>query len=179
MNERIPVMFDRMLRPEWVDYALEQYLASENEADLRRNLHEYLGGQVAGVYTVQKAARQLQRTVGFASPLSRQELEQTYQRLCSLAPSERTAVRLELLIKTTPFLADCVAALRKLKVLGVHGVDLGQMYERLVEKYGDRAMVYRRVRYVLQTLAMMGVVENRDHKWWLTDATDGSPTPPH
>lgn len=167
MNERVPVMFDRMLRPEWVDYALEQFLVSENEADLRRRLYKYLSSQVQGMYTVQKVARQLQRTVGFTSRIPRQELEQAYRRLSSMAPAERTALRLELLIKATPFIADCVSALRKLKVLAVHGVELGQLYERLVAKYGDRSMVYRRVRYVLQTLAMMGVVENRDHRWWI------------
>ena len=137
----VPVIFDRMVRPEWVDYALEQFLVSENEADLRRRLHEYLSSQVQGVYTVQKVARQLQSTVGFTSQIPRQELEQTYRCLCSLAPSERTALRLELLIKATSFVADCMSALPNLRALGVHGVDLGQLYERLVAKYGDRSMV--------------------------------------
>lgn len=167
MNERIPILFERTLRPEWIDFALEQYLSSKNADELRQKLHAYLAPQVKGVQTVEKAARQLQRTVGFASPIPRDELERAYQELSALAPSERTLIRLRLLTRATPFVADCVSALRKLKVLGVRGVTVQQMYERMAARYGDRSTVYPSVRRVLRTLALMGVVENREHKWWL------------
>ena len=46
--------------------------------------------------------------------------------------------------------------------------EIKQLYERLSAQYGDRSMVYRRVQYVLQTLALHSVVEDRDKRWYLT-----------
>jgi len=170
MKGRIPVMFDRAIRPEWLDYALDQYLRAESEDGLRRELRAYLAPQIAGQVSVEKIARQLQRCVGFKSPLPQEELRHYHARMTALAPKERGALRLELLMVTTPFLADCLTAMRRLAVLGTDGVTLHQMYERLTTKYGDRSMVPRRVRYVLQTLALLGVIENKNRKWFLADA---------
>lgn len=37
----------------------------------------------------------------------------------------------------------------------------------MVAKYGEREMVFRRVRYLLQTLALFGFVHNKDKPWLL------------
>jgi hypothetical protein len=167
VNEKIPVMFDRMLRPEWIDYALQQFLAAENETALRSQLLGFLEGQLQGQVTIQKVARQLNRTVGFKSSISRAKLQEYHDKMSALSPDERMHLRLQILVESTPFAADCVNALKKLSLLGVDGVNLTQLYDRQVARYGDRSMVYRRVRYVLQTLAFLGAVQNRDQKWYL------------
>lgn len=117
-----------------------------------------------------KIALQLQRCVGFRSPLALEELREYHARMTALALKEHAPLRLELLMVTTPFLADCVTAMCRLALLGTDGMTLPQMYERLTAKYGDRSMVPRRVRSVLQTLALLGVVQNRSRKWFLADA---------
>jgi len=155
------------LRPEWVDFALEQYLLSSNEDGLRTVLCEYLRPQIRGIETVNKTARQLQRTVGYKSSISRDKLAAIHKRMTAISPDQRTPMRLQLMTESTPFIDDCLVAMMRLAVLGVTGVEIKHIYERLVAKYGDRSMVYRRVRYVLQTLAFMGVVENRDQRWFL------------
>ena len=167
MNEKIPVMFDRMLRPEWIDYALQQFLTAKDETALRKDLTTFLTNQVAGQQTVVKVARQLNRTVGFKSSIPRTKLEEYHCKMSVLSPDERMHLRLQILVESTPFVADCVTAIKKLSLLGVDGVELTQMYDRQVARYGDRSMVYRRVRYVLQTLAFMGAVENRNRRWFL------------
>ncbi len=167
MNEKIPVMFDRMLRPEWIDYALQQFLTSKDETALRNDLTIFLTSQVAGQQTVIKVARQLNLTVGFKSSIPRTKLEEYHRKMSVLSPDERMHLRLQILVESTPFVADCVTAIKKLSLLGVDGVELTQMYDRQVARYGDRSMVYRRVRYVLQTLKFMGAVENRNRRWFL------------
>lgn len=167
MNERIPVMFDRALRPEWIDFALEKRFQVDGEAALREALRDYLATQISGTDALRKTIGQLQRTVGFRATLPEARLREFYSRMLDLPPDARTPVRLALLTESHPFLADCLGAMRKLQALGVEGVTLQQMYERLTAKYGERGTVLRCVRYVLQTLALLGVARNEDHQWYL------------
>ena len=165
MNERIPVLYDRALRPEWIDYALEQWIKNPDEEEHRRLLREYLSIRIKGAEAAIKTASQLQRNVGPRSLIPRERLEALYQEMANLAADERAAIRLKILEESTPFFADCVAALRKLHLLGVDGIPMRQLYERMIAQYGDRETVRRRIQYVLQTLALLGIVERRDRSW--------------
>lgn len=173
MNERIPVLFDRMLRPEWIDYALEQYVSCRDPVVHRQLLREYLRNQVDGEESKRKIVRQLQRSVGHLSTIPKERLERLYQEMSVLAPKDRTRIRLQVLQEATPFVADCVSALRRLHALGMDGVEIKHLYERLVERYGEREMVFRRVRYVLQTLVLLGIVRHEGRKWFLVDEANG------
>ena len=167
MNVRIPIMYDRALRPEWIDFALEQYLRIEDEVKLRKALYDYLRPQIRGVQTLKKSVRQLQRTVGFKSSIPKRRLVIFHCEMSALSPGQRTGLRVQLLSEATPFVDDCLTAMKRLALLGVKGVEIKHLYERLSAKYGDRSTVYRCVGYVLQTLAYLGVVENRDKRWFL------------
>ena len=167
MNERIPVLYNMRLRPEWIDFALEQYIQCPDEVEHRRVLRAYLANQIEGKEAALKTVTQLQRNVGYRSAIPKERLVELYAKMSALAPAERTPLRLQILEESTPFFADCVNALRKLKLLGMECVTLSQMVERLSAKYGERETVSRRVRYVLQTLAFLGVVENHDKRWFV------------
>lgn len=167
MNGRKPVLFDRALKPEWIDFALERFLASKNEAELRSTLQQWLATKGYGAYTVQKTALQLQRTVGYRTSLDRERLASDLKRMSELAPDERGLIRLKLLVDANQFFADCVHAIKLLHLNGSPSVSLSQLYERLQAQYGHRGMIPRRVRYVLQTLAAFGCLENRNHAWWI------------
>ena len=167
MNERIPILYDMTLRPEWIDFALEQYLTCPDEATHRKVLREYLFAQLAGREAAIKTATQLQRNVGYRSPISKERLKDLYKQMSMLASEERTAIRLQILEESSPFFADCISALRKLKLLGMNGVNLREMEERLSAKYGERETVQRRIQYVFRTLALLGVIEYRNRRWLL------------
>ncbi len=169
MSARVPILFDRAIRPEWIDFALEQFLKSNTEGELRATLREFLNPFVNDPVTLQKTALQLQRTVGFRSTLSRSYLEHSYIKLSEMKPDDRTSLRLEILCSSNQFFADCVNALKKLKNSGNDFAELKHLYERMVAIYGDRGMVHRRVRYVLQTLASFGCVTNANGKWHIED----------
>lgn len=170
MRDRIPVMFDRALRPEWLDFALENSVHVPNQAALRQELREYLRPQIRGMEALNKTVTQLLRVIGPRSPVPREQLCAYHERMELLTPDQRASIRLSLVTEASPFFADCLTAMRRLAVLGTDGVTLQQMYERLTIKYGDRSTVLRQVRYVLQTMALLGVVRNSNHKWFLTNS---------
>ena len=169
MNERIPILYDMKLRPEWIDFALEQYIKCDDEAAHRKTLRDYLATQIQGKEAAIKTASQLQRNVGYRSLIPRERLEQFYAQMSTLSSENRAAIRLQILVESTPFFADCVSELKKLLLLGVNGIGARQLEERMNAKYGERETVTRRVHYVLQTLALLGIVENRDQRWCFKD----------
>jgi hypothetical protein len=159
------VMFDRALRPEWVDYALEKYVNSADEATLRGELCRWLEIQGFGKYTVSKTALQLQRTVGYRSSFSRDELESFYSEMLSLPTSQRDNLRLDVLFKSNDFIRTLFEMMKRSKLNGTVGLSVQQLYERLQAEYGHRGMIPRRVRYALQTLVSFGVVEHQGRLW--------------
>ena len=170
MNSRITVKFDGAIRPEWIDFALERYLHSTSEAQLRNTLKEFLQPFGNDPVTIQKTVLQLQRTVGYRSRISRSELEALYVQLADLKPEARNPVRLQILCESNNFFLDCVEALRKLRMAGTEEVSLQHLYARIDAIYGEREMVHRRVRYVIQTLAAFGCVTNTKGKWRIEDS---------
>lgn len=167
MTARIPVFYDRELKPEWIDYALECFVHSQDAAGLRAALRERLAPEIPCATSLRKVISQLEQTVGYRSPLSREQLLKAYGEMSKLPPDHRGTIRLRLLVKSNRFVADCVAAIRKLHMVGVDGVESHQMYDRLTALYGERGTVPRRVRYVLRTLANLGVLDNRNKKWFV------------
>lgn len=169
MTARIPVLFDRALRPEWIDYALAQFVRTADNAAHGRLLRTYLEEEITSPDTLRKTVRQLQRYVGHLSPLTREQLLAVYEDMNSRAPTQRGEIRIRLLSATNPFLADCLAAIRSLNSLGVQGITRRQMVERLIARYGERGTIPRRVGAALTTLAHLHVLENRDKKWFVVD----------
>jgi len=169
MSERKPVLFDRALKPEWVDFALDRFVQSGSEKELRDELRGWLQAKGFGFYTVSKTALQLQRTVGYRSPLPRRELEDAYATMRELVPEARRDLRLALVLKANRFLADVHACMKRAKLNGVAGLTVQELYERMQSEYGYRGMIPRRVRYALQTLVHFGVVEHTGKRWALRD----------
>jgi len=169
MKERIPIMYDRELQPEWIDYALEESLLISDKDTLTQTLRAHLCEQIPSPTSLRKVISQLQLVVGARSSLSRVQLQSYYGEMSRLAPDQRMAVRFNLLVESTPFVAEVVQAIRKLHVVGVKEVSACQLYERMVAKYGDRGTIPRRVRYVLRTLVNFGIMKNQHKKWLVTN----------
>ena len=166
---KIPVMFDRVLRPEWLDYALDQYSLTSEKKELDERLKVYLSEEITSPTSLRKTISQLQRTVGYLSAISREELMMAHAQMNEMAPSQRTQMRIDLLVKANPFVADCVHAMQKLALIGKKEIVATELYDRLSERYGDRGTIPRRVRYVFSTLQYFGVIENRRGTWILVD----------
>ncbi len=167
MNQRIPIMYDRALRPEWLDFALDNYLRATDEPTYRQTLVEHLRPQILGVEALRKTVDQLQRIVGYKSVVSRARLTEIHCQMLTLSPDKRATLRLQLLVEASPFLSDCLEAMKMLAILGVDGVEIKHIYDRLSTRYGDRSIVYRSVRHVLKTLAFHNLASNHDKKWYL------------
>ena len=81
MNERIPLLYDMTLRPEWIDFALEQWIKNPNEDEHRACLREYLTGHIKGKEVIIKTASQLQRNVGSRSRIPQERLRSLYDQM--------------------------------------------------------------------------------------------------
>lgn len=165
MNERIPLLYDMVLRPEWIDFALEQWVKNPDEEQHRKCLREYLANQIGGHEALIKTASQLQRNVGPRSRIPQERLQELHHEMAKVASEERSATRLIILEESTPFFADAVSALRKLELVGVDEAPVCQLYDQISVRYGDRISVRRRLNYVLQTLANLGMVEKSGRSW--------------
>ncbi len=164
-----PVMFDRPLRPEWVDHTLEQYMHSPSERALRILLREWLNTKGMGAYTAQKTALQLQRIAGFRSSLDRETLSKYHKAMSALAPDDRRSLRMELMLSTCPFFKDCVGVIQRMLLNGAQAVQMRDLYARVQDIYGYRGTIPRRVRSVMQTLAQFGYMEKTPKGWKPTD----------
>lgn len=167
MNARIPIMFDRSLRPEWIDYALERSMEADGPSDLGASLRDYLSPEIPTATSLRKTVSQLERMVGASSLIPKERLAAAYAKMSSLPPSSRQEIRLQLLIDSTPFVADVFGVLNRLVLVGGNGVEASQLYSRIAAIYGDRGTIPRRVRYVLQTLRNLGIVRNDESRWYL------------
>lgn len=167
MTARIPVFYDRELKPEWIDYALEQFVQSSDAQELKQALRQRLSHEITCATSLRKVISQLEQTVGYRSQLSREQLLKAYDEMSKVPSDQRNTMRVKLLVKSNKFVADCLSAIKKLHRLGVDGIESNQLYERLGSLYGERGTIPRRVRYVLKTLANLGVLENREKKWFV------------
>ena len=166
---RKPILFDRTLQPELFDFALAESCGGADDPALRRALAGYLGNRAAGAVTIEKTIRQLSRAVGPKSSVPREVLCAGLDAMSRLDPAQRDAERLRLLCLSNTFVADCVSTLLKLHSLDPDGASLAQLTGRMQDKYGDRGMVPRRVRYVLQTLVQFRGVAHVGRHWRPTE----------
>jgi hypothetical protein len=169
VNGRKPVIFDRAVKPEWIDFALDLFLSGLGEAEMRKELESMLRANGLDFTTVQKTARQLNRFVGHKTCLGHDRLERDRQRLARLAPEDRNAIRLQLIIDASAFFADCVKALRAFAANGASSITVAQLYERVQAIYGHRGTIPRRVRNVLQTLSAFDCLHNQRGTWWVVE----------
>ena len=162
------LLFDRALEPEWIDYALEQWIVNPDGDDHRRKLKTYLESRLQGPDAIRKSVNQLQRAIGPNSPIPPERLSLFYQTMSDLAPDARREIRLAILEESSVFFADCLNAFRRIALLG-GGVTSGQIIERIISKHGDRSAVRRSAERALQTLGDLGVAQ-RQGKIWILDS---------
>ena len=165
MSERIPLRFDRDLRPEWIDFSLAAYIQNPDELAHREALRTYLGDQIAGQEALLKTITQLQRTAGPRSVVGKVRLESFYAQMSALPPDERATLRLMLLEESIPFFSDTIQAMRRMKLLGMVEISTQQLYNHMMRQYGDRKNLRRCLRYILQTLTHMQIVHKGDGFW--------------
>lgn len=165
MSERIPLRFDRDLKPEWIDFSLAAYIQNPDEVAHREALRTYLGDQIAGQEALLKTITQLQRTAGPRSVVGKARLESFYAQMSALPPDERAALRLLLLEESIPFFCDTIQAMRRMKLLGMTAISTQQLYDHMMRQYGDRKNLRRCLRYILQTLSHMQLVQRGEGVW--------------
>lgn len=162
---QIPIKFDRSVRPEWIDFALETLCATNFDlVQTRLSVREQLTGQVKGPAALSKTVTQIMRVVGMGAPWTQEELLRFREQMAQLAPSQRTEFHLRLL-RANPFFDEFCATLSRLADLGTTQMPMGPVKQRIDALFGDRPIVRRSLFFAFQTLQWLGVVEQVDREW--------------
>lgn len=156
MTGHLPLRFDGVLRPEWVDFAVAYVAASSSEQEYLQGLRSHLAPHIAGRVALAKSVTLLQQTVGFRSPLGREHIVECAREMALLSPEGRTILRLRLVLEASPFFADCAAILVRFAAASDQPIAFGDILERVERRYGQRGSVRRRVHYVLHSLLHLG-----------------------
>jgi hypothetical protein len=167
-----PIRFHRAIRPEWVDFALAKYVSTEDQEKFRLDLKDHLRQEVDKEATVDKAARQLSRVVGFKSRLSREALKEAYEDMRTLSPDERTCLRVGLIIRGNEFARTCAQVITRFVRVGAPDFETSDLYTRMKRRYGDRSAVERSIRYVLETLKYHDTIKRKGQKKWIVLRSD-------
>lgn len=171
MTDRIPVMFDRALKPQWIDYGLSVRFTARSESQFAEVVRTQIADELGGPDALRKTVGLLQRTVGFRSSITESRLHWFFDKMASCSPDGRSHLRLQLLKEAHPFFADCTNAMDRLGNAGTAGIDLRTLYDRITPLYGERDTVRRCVRYVLTTLLMLGYARNESRRWYYIATT--------
>lgn len=162
---QIPIKFDRPVRPEWIDFALETLCRSDfDAAHTRRILREHLQGQIEGKEALTKTITQIMRIVGTDGDWTPAQLLDFRAQMSEMAPDERTSFRLRLL-RANPFFNEFCAILFRLCGLGTAQMPMRTVRHRMNALYGDRPIVRRSLFSAFRTLQWMEIVEPVEREW--------------
>lgn len=165
---QIPIKFDRSLRPEWIDFALESLCSSDFDTKRTRDaLRKHLEGQVDGRVALSKTITQIMRVVGPDAPWSQEELVTFRKEMDGLASSERTTIHLRLL-RAIPFFNEFCATLSRFAELGTTRMPLAPVRDRINALYGERPIIRQSLFCAFRTLQAMDIVEREGQEWKVT-----------
>lgn len=156
MTGHLPLRFDGVLRPEWIDFAVVTVASCSTDQEFLQKLRSHLAPHIAGREALTKSVTLLQQTVGYRSPLGRDRIVACAAEMERLSPEGRTIVRLRLVLDASPFFADCAGVLVRFAAASDQPMAFGDLLERIERRYGQRGSVRRRVHYVLHSLLHLG-----------------------
>jgi hypothetical protein len=165
MTGHLPLRFDGVLRPEWVDFAVVSTANCATEQAFLQQLRAHLAPHIAGRVALAKSVTLLQQTVGYRSPLGRERIVAAANEMTALSPELRTALRLRLLLAASPFFADCAGVLVRFAAASDQPMTFGDILERIERRYGQRGSVRRRVHYVLHSMLHLGAAVHGARGW--------------
>lgn len=161
----IPIKFDRAVRPEWIDYALETLCSNGFDAPkTRRAIREQLAGQIEGQVALNKTITQIMRIVGSDGGCSPEELVALRDQMARHAPTQRTEFHLRLL-RANPFFNEFCATISRFAEMGTTQMSLAPVRTRINALYGDRPIVRQSLFSAFRTLQWLGVVEQAGREW--------------
>ena len=168
MDKQVRIGFDRFIKLEWADFALDLIIKSEDESQNYQALKEYLGKEISGKESARKTANQL-RSLWLNETDACQELRNlAINHLAEHYTPETSVYHFGMAINVFPiFLETC----RKIGVLNkVQGyLPKEVLISRIGESFGNPSSIPRIVNRVIQTLKNWGFLEEMDKKLHLKE----------
>ncbi len=162
------VGFDRKIEREWLDYAAAQALEKLPIEEMRKRLWNFLDGRVSAGSSGWNSDRGkvitvLMRIWGPSSTRYEGLRTRALEALDGAPAESRRAVNWALCLGSYPFFAD-VARIAG-RHLSLHGeVQLAEVRRRLIESWGDRAVVRNGAQRILRSMIDWAILKDGPHR---------------
>ena len=167
MTRRI-VGFDRKIEREWLDFAAAQAVAGHSTDEMRGRLWDFFEGRVSAGSSGWNSDRGkvitvLTRIWGPAGDSHKGLRSRAIDALSGAPPHLRLAVHWALCLGSYPFFENVARVTGQL--LALHGeVQLAEVRRRLIEAWGDRAVVRRGAQRILRSMIDWGVLRDAEER---------------
>ena len=168
MMSRKIVGFDRKIEREWLDFAAAQAVAGHPPDEMRARLWDFLEGRVSAGSSGWNSDRGkvitvLMRIWGPSTDRYEGLRSRGIAALGGAPPERRLAVHWALCLGSYPFFENVARVTGQL--LALHGeVQLSEVRRRLIEGWGDRAVVRRGSQRILRSMIEWGVLRDAEDR---------------
>lgn len=162
------VGFDRKIEREWLDFAAAQAIAGLSTAEMRSRIWEFLEGRVSAGSSGWNSDRGkvitvLMRIWGPSDERYEGLRSRAVEAINGAPPHLRITVHWALCLGSYPFFENVVRVTGQL--LALHGeVQLAEVRRRLIEGWGDRAVVRRGAQRILRSMIEWGVLRDAEER---------------
>jgi hypothetical protein len=148
----------RAVKTEWLNKTVELILEGKDESQIKDELHEYLSFEIKSD-SILKATRAILMNIWVRTSGEYAFLKQQALKAFENEKSDKLVLHWSMMLVTYPVFNDVCALIGKLT--SIQGTfTTTWLHERLFELWGEGATLYHSNEKILQTLKLMGVIQN-------------------
>ena len=167
------VGMSRSIKLDWLNKTVELILDGKNETQIRNELNDYLSFEIKSPTNLRKT-REILMNIWVSTPENILDLKQLALEAYKDEKSNKLALHWSMMLVAYPIFSDICALIGKLTNIQ-DTFTTSWLKEKLFEMWGERTTLYHSGNKIIQTLKLMGVIENtklgvyRINKYHLSD----------
>ena len=150
-SKKYLIGFDRFVKLDWADYALDLAIQGHSSKDASPKLKAWLGTQLYGDVSIRKTSDLLRRLWIDQNPENENMIMQALKLAVEINHNERVFLHYGMAMIKFDFFLDTVSIIGKMLKLQ-EDIRTHEIVDRIQEKYGNSGTVPRAVARLLQTL---------------------------
>lgn len=152
------VGMSRSIKLDWLNKTVELILDGKNETQIRNELNDYLSFEIKSPTNLRKT-REILMNIWVSTPENILDLKQHALEVYKDEKSNKLALHWSMMLVAYPVFSDVCALIGKLTNIQ-DTFTTSWLKEKLFEMWGERTTLLHSSDKILQTLKLMGVIEN-------------------
>jgi hypothetical protein len=152
------VGMSRSIKLDWLNKTVELLLVSKDETQIKEELNEYLSFEIKSPIVLRKT-REILMNIWVRTPENILDLKQLALEAYKDEKSNKLALHWSMMLVAYPIFSDICALIGKLTNIQ-DTFTTSWLKEKLFEMWGERTTLYHSGNKIIQTLKLMGVIEN-------------------